>query len=161
MVKNNIKAFLYHLVLVVLSTLYLIIFVSLGSHIGKILIHPFTRAILTVLWIAAYIFVGTKMSVRHRVKNDFQIGLLITFIGLIIWTISVFRTGFILKPVSEELAYLYIPLNIYLNPMLQICFLLGIEFNQIVRLVACFIPSFLIGIGIKFKRYKYIKRVHN
>ena len=159
MFKNNITAFLYHILLIILSTLYLIIFVALSPYLGKIYVHPITRGILTMLWAGSYVFVGVKMSIRHRVRYDFLSGLLIAFNGLILWVISIYQTGFTLRPISEELAYLYIPLNIYLNPILQISFLLDIEFNQIIRLIACFIPGILMGVGVKFKRYKYSKRV--
>lgn len=159
MVKNNITSFLYHILIIIFSTIYLILLVSLGPYIGEFIKSPIIRIILSILLAGTYIYSGTRLSIRHRIRYDFQAGLLIAIIGIILWGISIFQTGAILRPVSEEAAYLYIPLNIFLNPMLQISFLLDIEFNQIIRLISCFIPSLLIGIGIKIKRYKYSRRV--
>jgi hypothetical protein len=159
MIKNNVRALLYHILIIILSTLYLILLVSLGPYIGGLIRTPIVRGLMCIIFAGTYIYAGSRLNIRHRIKYDFQAGLLIALIGLILWGISVFQTGLDLRPVNEELAYLYIPLNIFLNPMLQIGFLLDIEFNQLVRLIACFIPGLLMGIGIKFKRYKYSRRV--
>lgn len=158
MIKNNIKAFLFHLLLIILSTIYLIALVSLSPYIGKYIVNPIFRGILAIIWAATYIFVGTKITINNRKKYDFSCGLLIAFLGLMLWAYSIYHTGFILGPISEELAYNYIPLNIYINPIYQISFLLNIEFNQLVRLISIFLPTVFIGLGVKIKRLGYARR---
>lgn len=158
MVKNNIITFLFHLLLIILSTIYLIALVSLSPYMGKFILNPITRVFLATIWALVYVFVGTKITIRHRKKYDFNAGLFIAFLGLILWTYSIYHTGFILGPISEEMGYHYIPLNIYINPIYQISFLLNIEFNQFARLISLFIPTLLIGFGLKFKRLVNARR---
>jgi len=158
MIKNNIIAFLFHLLLIILSTIYLIALVSLSPYIGKFIINPIVRVALATIWAAAYVFVGTKISISHRRRYDFNAGLFIAFLGLILWVYSIYHTGFILGPITEELGYHYIPLNIYINPIYQISFLLNVEFNQLARLISIFLPTILIGLGVKLKRLGYARR---
>lgn len=153
MIRNNIVAFIFHILLIVLSTFYLILIVSLSPYIGSILINPIVRGVLSVLWTAMYVYIGSKMTIKHRRKTDFSCGILIALIGLVLWGYSLISAGIILD-VPEKIS---IPLNVYLNPIYQICFLLDIRFNQLIRLISCFVPTILIGIGIKYKRYKYTR----
>lgn len=145
MIRNNIVAFIFHILLIVLSTFYLILVVSLSPYIRDIIVNPLIRGIFAVIWAAIYIYIGTKMNLKHRRKVDYFCGILITLVGLILWGNSL---------INSEL----IPLNVYLNPIYQICLLLDIRFDQLMILISCFIPSILIGIGVKFKRIRYSRR---
>lgn len=158
MFRNNVFALLLHFVLILLSTIYLIALVSFSPFIGLYIINPFIRGALVLLWIGAYFFIGTKLTIRHSRKYDFSGGLVIAIFGIILWIFGFYKTGMTFGIISEELRYHYIPLNVYLNPILQICFLLNIEFNQVIRLVANFIPSILIGIGLKYRRLRSSRR---
>lgn len=157
MFRNNVIALLLHFVLIVLSTIYLIAFVSISPFIGIYIINPFIRGVLVLLWIGAYFLIGTKLTTTRR-KFDFSGGLVIALFGLILWVFGFYKTGMTFGTIPEELRYHYIPLNVYLNPILQICFLLNIEFNQVIRLIANFIPSILIGFGLKYKRLRTSRR---
>ena len=158
MFRNNVIALLLHFLLILLSTIYLIALVSLSPIIGIYMINPFIRGALVLLWIGAYFLIGTKLTIRHSRKFDFSGGLVIALFGLILWVFGLYKTGMTFGALPEELTYHFIPLNVYLNPILQICFLLNIEFNQVIRLVANFIPSILIGIGLKYKRLRASRR---
>jgi hypothetical protein len=160
MIKDNIIALLYHILLIIISTIYLILIVVLGPYIGDAITNPVVRIILAIIWAGSYVAIGTRLDIRHKSKYDFSMGLIIGFIGLILWAYSLIKTGFTLDVSDDNLIIHLIPLNIYINPMYQISFLLDIKFNQLVRLIACFIPTLLIGIGITIKRARYLSKRH-
>ena len=158
MIRDNIRAFILHILLIIISTIYLIALVWLSPYIGKFLINPIIRGILFILWASTYIIIGNKLYMRIRSRHDFNAGLLIAVVGFILWAFSLYKIGFNFGEIQEDLSYHYIPLNIYINPIYQMFFLLGIKFNQISRLIACFLPTILIGLGIKYKRFKHSRR---
>lgn len=159
MIKNNIKGLFYHMVLILLSMLFLMIIAVISPYMGKYMIHPVGRIILGIPWIISYIAIGSKMNSRVRRRSDFNSGILITLIGLILWSYSIYQTGLHWTPDSDLIMdYHYAPLNIYMGPILNMGILFDIEINQYIRLISCFIPTLLMGVGIRIKRQSLIKR---
>lgn len=140
MIKNNIFALLFHISMILLSTIYLIIITSLEEYLGDILTSPIIKGILVGFWLGIYIKYGSSMKLKHKRKYDFHSGLLILIVGFILWINSNINSTVF---------------NIFMNPIYQVSILLNIEFNQIEGLISIFIPTILIGIGIKYKRIKH------
>ncbi len=140
MIINNIVAFLYHILLVILSTIYLVIVVSLGENLESILNSLLVRGLLVVLWIVVYIYIGTKLKRSQRKNKDFFSGALIVLIGLVLFFYSIIDVEFLTF------------FKVYINPVYQIFLTLGIEFSAPIRIISVFMPSILIGIGVRFKR---------
>lgn len=159
MIKDNIKGLFYHMVLMLISMLFLMIIAVISPYIGKYMIHPAGRIILGIPWIIAYIVIGLKMNGRIKRKSNFNSGMLIALIGLVLWGYSMYQTGLHWTPDSDVIMdYYYAPLNIYMGPILNMGILFDIEINQYIRLISCFIPTFLMGIGIRIKRQSLRKR---
>lgn len=155
MIKDNIIALIYHILLIMISTIYLILVVLLSPYIGEIITSSVIRIVLAIIWASTYVAIGTKLDIKHMSKYDFNKGILIALIGMLLWTYSLIKTGFTIEVIDDELIKHLIPLNIYLNPIYQISFLLDIKFNQLVRFISCFIPTLLIGMGITIKRVRF------
>lgn len=140
MIINNIVAFLYHILLVILSTIYLMIVVSLGENIESILNSLIVRVLLVLLWVGVYIYIGTRLKRSQRKKEDFFSGALIVLIGLVLFFYSIIDVEFLTF------------FKVYINPVYQIFLTLGIEFSTPIRILSVFMPSILIWIGVRFKR---------
>ncbi|TJX15646.1 hypothetical protein E9840_02415 [Tissierella creatinini] len=153
MILNNIIALVFHMLVIVLSTVGLAILVALSPYIGGLITSLPIRILIAVFWILTYIFLGTRLKISQRAKWDFRSGSLIALIGILLLIYSLINIGLRME-IPEDLSYHAIPLNIFLNPIYQIFFMLGISFNQPVRFISCFIPSLLIGIGLRYKRIK-------
>ncbi len=153
MILNNIFALFMHILLIVLSTIGLSVLVAISPYLGGLITSLPFRIIIAVFWILAYLFIGTRLKVKHRPEWDFKCGILIALAGIALFIYSLYKIGPTIE-ITEELSYYAIPLSIYLNPIYQIFLMLGISFNQPMRFVSCFIPTFLIGVGLKLSRFK-------
>lgn len=153
MIINNIIALFFHVLLIILSTLGLAILLALSPYLGELITSLPIRILIAVFWILAYMYLGTRLKTSQRSKWDFKSGMLIGLIGVILLGYSIYNIGFIVD-IPEDISYYAIPLNIYLNPIYQVFFMLGINFSQPIRLISCFIPSLLIGMGLRYKRIK-------
>lgn len=140
MIKNNIFAFIFHISMIVLSTIYLVIITNVGPYFQAIFSSPLIKGVLVAFWAGIYIKYGSNMKLKHKRKYDFYSGLLILVFGFILWIYSNING---------------IPFNIFMNPMYQVSILLNIGFNQFERLISIFMPTIFIGMGIKYKRLKY------
>lgn len=146
MIINNIVALLFHILLIILSTIYLVIVATLGPQIEEILTSIAARGIMVIFWVAVYIFIGTRLKRSQRKKMDFFNGALIGLLGLGLFYYSVYDVEFLTF------------FKVYLNPIYQIFFTLGIEFSLPIRLISCFMPSLLIGFGVRLKKTRNIRR---
>lgn len=153
MILNNIIALFFHILLILLSTIGLAVLVALSPYIGGLISSLPIRILISVFWILAYMFIGTRLKTRQRAKWDFKSGILIGIIGIGLLIYSLLNIGLTVT-IPDDLSHYAIPLNIYLNPIYQVFFMMGINFNQAIRLIACFIPTLLIGIGLRYKRIK-------
>lgn len=153
MILNNIIALLFHILLIVLSTIGLALLVALSPYLGGVITSLPIRILIAVFWLLAYMFLGTRLKTSQRAKWDFKSGILIALIGIVLLIYSLYNIGLTVE-IPDELSHHGIPLNIYLNPIYQVFFMLGLSFNQPIRLISCFIPNLLIGIGLRFKRLK-------
>lgn len=153
MILNNIIALLFHILLIVLSTIGLALLVALSPYLGGVITSLPIRILIAVFWLLAYIFLGTGLKTSQGAKWDFKSGLIIALIGIVLLIYSLYNIGLTVE-IPDDLSYYGIPLNIYLNPIYQVFFMLGLSFNQPIRFISCFIPNLLIGIGLRFKRLK-------
>lgn len=140
MIKNNIYTFIFHIFLILLSTIYLGIITNLGPFLTGVITIPLIKGVLVAFWAGVYIKYGSSMKLNYKSKYDFHSGTLILIIGFILWIYSYFNVMLF---------------NIFLSPIYQICIILNIEFNLLVRFICIFVPTILIGIGTKYKRLKY------
>lgn len=146
MIINNIVSFIYHILLIILSTIYLMIVVALGPHIEGILTSTLVRGILVLFWVLIYVFIGTRLKRSQKRNMDFFSGTIILIFGLSLFFYSIYD--------GEFLTFF----KVYLNPVYQIFLTLGIDFSLPLRLFSCFVPSLLIGLGVRIKRITNTRR---
>ena len=79
--KNNLKALGIHLMIVILSTIFLIIFVVTGPAVGQYTTHIISRLFMGIGFIAVYIFSGMLLSTDTNSKYDFLVGCFIAVVG--------------------------------------------------------------------------------
>ncbi len=146
--NNNFKAFGLHLIIVIMSLFFVIIFVATGPAIGKYSTNIFSRLIIGITFVSVYFFAGTLLDTTQNKKYDFLVGCFIGIIGIAIWFYTFSITGSNLFEVSEELSEHWILMNIYQSPFIMVNFLLGLSNIPVLSLIINFIPSFLMGCGV-------------
>lgn len=80
--KNNFKALVLHLIIVILSFLVLIIFVATGPKIGHITTNIISRIFIVIALIFAYIFSGTLLDINKSKRYDIFVGALVAIMEL-------------------------------------------------------------------------------
>jgi cytochrome c oxidase assembly factor CtaG len=154
LLKNNIKAFILHLIMTSLSFLFIGIFVYTGPVIGQYTTNIVARLFFIVVIITAYIFWGTFLNIEKNAKYDFNIGIITTIIGMCLWIFTFNETGKYLYDMPKEVSEYWLLFNLYYSPCTIIWFLIDIKFSPLVGLLECFLPWFLLISGMKYKRLK-------
>ena len=132
--RNNIRALVLHLIIVIVSFVLMIIFVVTGPLFGKYTTNIVCRLFLTILLIIFYIYMGTFLDISKDKKYDFFVGSTIAVIGIGLWIYTFSITGKNLFEVPEELSEYWILFNIYYAPFTMIDFFLGIPMIPLLAL---------------------------
>lgn len=151
-VKNNIKALLLHIIILVVSFIILTIFVTTGPTLGKYTTNIVTRSILAIVLILFYIISGTFLDLNKNRIYDFFTGSIVGIIGIGIWLYTFSITGKNLIYIPKELSEYWILMNLYNVPFTMVYFLLEISQTPLLLLFTNLLPSFLMGCGLKLKR---------
>lgn len=157
--KNNFMALIYHLGYILLCLLALAILVFLSPLIGNVFsgkmiaLWP-VRIGMAALIPASYIWLGSRLKPEEKKNKDFLTGGLITVLAIILVMISMRHSahGFWSMPSEEELTYHWQLPNLFLLPTTLICFFLDIVRTPWIMLGSALSPSFLMGIGLRWKR---------
>jgi len=153
-IVNNIVALALHLTVAIISTILLIIFVATGPTLGVYTTHIASRFFLIVLHLSLYLCAGMVLDSRKNKKYDFFAGIIIAIIGIGLWIYTLSKTGMNLIETPEELSVYWIIYNLYYSPFTMIYFLLELNSSPILSLLTNLIPTFLLGCGIKYKRFR-------
>ena len=81
--KNNFMALILHFAIVILSIIFLIIFVVAGPKLGKYTTHI----------ISTSYFAGTLLDINTNKKFDFFTGSFTAVIGIALWVYTFSMTG--------------------------------------------------------------------
>lgn len=153
--KNNFIAFVLHLLIMIISITFLIVFVSTGPILGKYTTSILGRIIIIILFISLYFGVGVLLDSTNNKKYDFFTGGIIAVFGIGLWIYTISKTGMSLTETPEELSEYWILYNLYYSPFTMVCFLLKLSnISPILSLLINFLPSILFGFGIRYKRLK-------
>lgn len=152
--KNNCKALILHLVIVIVSLIFLILFIATGPKIGQYTANTISRFFIGVVFLLFYIFSGTLLDINPSKKYDFLAGCLIAVIGIALWFYTFSLTKGNLFEIPEELSEYWILMNIYHAPFILGNLLLRLPNIPLVSLVTNLFPTLLIGIGLRYKRLK-------
>ena len=158
--KNNFKALGLHLMMVILSTIFLIIFVITGPIIGQYVTHIISRVIMGIGFIVAYIYLGTFLNTDTNRKYDFLTGCFIALVGIALWFYTFSTTGKDLFIIPREESEYWILMNVYHTPFMFINFIWEVPNTPIVSFITNLFPTLLMGVGLKYKRLK-ITKDHN
>lgn len=145
--KNNLIAFLGHLVIISLFFIVTMIF-------EKGYISGFLYKIFAVIFIIPYVVLGYKLNINLNKRFDFWSGLIISILGIVVWIFVLLVGSEKILVDSQNLNIFWRATQSYIN-IFYVSFLWGwgkIKNIIYINLVLCFVPSFLIGIGLKFKR---------
>lgn len=151
--KNDLKALGLHLVIVILSLIYLVILVSSSPTIGKYANNSVIKGLIGIPFIFLYIFAGTLLDINTNKRYDFLVGFIIGIIGICLWVYTFLITGRSLFEVPKELKECWILMNTYLYPFIVADFPIKISSTPLLLLVN-FFPSILMASGLKYKRLK-------
>lgn len=91
--KNNFMALILHFAIVILSIIFLIIFVVAGPKLGKYTTHIISRLFIVMSIILLYIFAGTLLDINTNKKFDFFTGSFTAVIGIALWVYTFSMTG--------------------------------------------------------------------
>lgn len=152
-------ALIYHLGYILLCLLAIVILVFLSPMIGNvfsgkmIVLWP-VRIVMAALIPASYIGLGSWLKFEVKKVRDFLTGGLIAVVGIGLVMISMRHTsnGFWMIPSEEELVYHWQAANLFLLPTTLTCFFLGIVRTPWIMLGSALLPSFFMGIGLRWKR---------
>ena len=154
LVSNNALALALHIVIIIFSSIFLIIFVGTGPMIGIYTTNIISRLIFIIILLSLYFFSGTLLIISKERKFDFYAGILIGLIGIIIWVYTFQQTGMNLFETPVELRDYWIVYNLYYAPFTVIYFLAGLNSSPLLSLATNLLPSFALGCGIRYKRKK-------
>ena len=154
--KNNFKALIIHWINIILSTIFLIIFVITGPIIGHFTTNIIFRLFISMAIFFIYFFTGTFLDKGKSKYKDFLTGCFVSVVGLIIWFYTFSITGKNLFEIPEEVKEYWLLMNIYNAPFTIICMFLSIPFTPLVSLIINFLPTLLLGLGLKYKRLKRV-----
>ena len=154
LMKNNLKALGLHLIIVVLSIMFLIVFVATGPLIGRYSTNIVSRLFISITFIFAYIFAGTLLDITKNKKYDFLVGFLLGILGVALWFYTFSITDKNLFEIPKELSGYWILNNFYNTPLIIISFLLEVPSKPLSLLMINLLPSLLMGFGLKYKRFK-------
>lgn len=152
--RNNFKALGLHLAITVLAFVFLVIFVSTGPKIGKYTTHIISRLFITIGFLLIYILSGTWLDIDANKKYDFFVGSFIAIIGISLWLYTISIVGWDLFNIPEELSEYWILMNIYHTPFIFMNFFFPLPNMPILSLLMNLLPTFLMGVGLKYKRFK-------
>lgn len=156
--KNNLRALGLHLIIAMLSLIYLVILVSTASIIGKYTNNSVIRGLIGLSFIFLYIFAGTLLDINTNKRYDFLVGFIIGSIGICLWIYTFSITGRSLFEVSKELKEYWILMNTYLYPFIVADFHIKVSSTPLLLLLVNFFPSILMGSGLKYKRLKVVRK---
>jgi hypothetical protein len=117
---------------------------------------------LTTIIILLYIFAGTLLDINTSKKRDFFVGSFIVITGIVLWFYIFSMTGENLSEITsaipEELGGYWIIMNIYHAPFIFLRLFLKLPNIPLLSLIENLFPTLLMGIGLKYKRLKSIKK---
>lgn len=158
MMKNNLKALFLHLIIVILSFIFLVIFVATGPILDKYITNTISRVFIGVALILFYIYFGTLLDKNTDKKYDFLVGTFIGVIGIVLWLYMFSKAGVdLFETIPKEISEYWIVMNIYYTPFTLIKIFFGLPNIPILSLITNLIPTLLLGLGLKYKRIKSIK----
>lgn len=153
--KNNFKALVMHLLIMVFSHMFLFIFVATAPKIGQYTAHIISRIFIGISFLLAYVLSGTLLDTNTNKKYDFLAGVLVAAIGASLWIYTMtIAGGNLLAAIPEELSEYWILTNIYHLPFVFVRFLFGLPSTPLSSLVMSFLPTVLMGLGLKYKRLR-------
>lgn len=153
--KNNFRALLLHLLIIVFSYVFIFIFVATSPKIGQYTSHVISRVFIGIVFLLVYVLSGTLLDINGNKKYDFLAGILVASVGISLWIYTMSVAGEnLLATIPEELSEYWILTNIYHLPFVFVRFLFGIPNTPLSSLIMSFLPTVLMGLGLKYKRLK-------
>ncbi|MDR7871150.1 MAG: hypothetical protein RIN55_09840 [Tissierellaceae bacterium] len=152
--RNNLKALILHFIIITLSFIFLIILVATGPKLVQYADNTIIRILIGMLYLFIYIFSGTLLDINKSKKYDFLVGSSIGLIGIVIWFYTFSITGKNLYEIPKELSEFWIPMNIYNMAFTIIKLVWDIPYIPLLSLISNLIPTFLMGLGLRYKRKK-------
>lgn len=150
--KNNLIALVFHFLFMIISFIVVIIFVSTAPIIGRVSTHIISRIVLAVMFLIGYFYIGTLLDTSTNKQYDFLAGFFIAILGIIIWIYTYRVAGRYLFEIPKEMIEYWIVNNLYQLPLIFVNMVMEIPNIPIINLIYNFVPSLLIGLGLKYKR---------
>lgn len=153
--KINLKIFLAHTAIILLSLLVLFIFVITAPILGEFTTHIVVRAFISILILFIYVYVGAFISLKNK-YNIFSSSMII-IIGSVLWLYTYWIGAKNLFEIPEELSVYWIPYNTYYLPFTFIYFLLNIKFTPFIGVISNLLLPILMWVGAKYSKIITLK----
>ena len=87
--RNNFKALVLHFIIIIISFIFLVIYVATGPKIGEYTTNIISRLFIVMAFLLVYIFSGTFLDIHTNKKYDFFTGCFIAIIGIALWVYTI------------------------------------------------------------------------
>lgn len=157
--RNNIRAIGIHLSYIIVLFIFTLCFIGLSQSLGPYInVESLVfKVISIIILITSYIIGGFFLDTNSKKGYDFFCGTSIFIVGVILWIISLGITKGNLYEINYDMQEYWILLDVFILPIKFSFNLININITPIVLLISTTIPSLLMGIGWKIKRYLNIK----
>ncbi|WP_427339396.1 hypothetical protein [Caloranaerobacter sp. DY30410] len=155
MLKNNLKALLYHFIIIIINFCLTIPLLIIAKHIKEVY-FLILFGLLGLFSVFLYIFAGSKLNIENHPKYDFlSVSILVIINVVLMLTIYVVSDGKVLLK-DERYDFYWGPIGFFNYPfqfsLLQV-YLPYLIKNLLTRfLIMMWLPSLFMFIGIKLKR---------
>ncbi|NLY20854.1 MAG: hypothetical protein GXZ08_06195 [Tissierellia bacterium] len=157
MIKNNIRALIYHILMIFLATLILFGFKKISDVLDIKLNNIIVKLIIVALFFFAYYYFGKLMSLRINPKYDFLNGLIIAGLGLLLFMFGYLGLGSEMFNIELIASLWKMPFDIFMSPVLVCYTVLGIKYNLLLVILALLLPGIIMGFGFRKRRIKVNK----
>jgi hypothetical protein len=158
--KNNLLALVFHFIIIFITGILALVLFVVGPIINSYILRIGFMLFLSLTILFLYFFAGTFLDIKKNKIYDFFSGSFIGLIGIILWIYTISITGMKFPELPTEFMVNAKFMLIYLSPFTLI-FSIASNFSPISFLIANLLPSILMGLGIKYKRFKINKIVKN
>lgn len=157
MVKNNIRALVYHIIIIMISTFMLTLFKKLSDTIDIKLNNILIKILISSIVFIIYYNFGKLMNLKANPKLDFATGGLIGAIGFVLFLLASIGHGGQVFTVPLSSSLWRMPFDIFMTPMHLVYTVLGIKMNLLFLVIALLFPTLVMGLGFRKRRIKFVR----
>lgn len=150
--KENIKILFLHIGFTIVTILGILFIAFNYRGFGRIIDYKHTKYLIVAVFILIYLSMSFVVDLNKSKKYDFFYGLLIAIVSSGLYIISSYYIAMKFSNIQLIPKESWILLDIFTYPIGFSMNLIGVKSDTINIVLASFIPTILIGIGMKCRR---------